>query len=103
LNGNSPSHSKLRNILQQWRLHFCEKPPKGFEKYFKPGNASKNASKEAHKEAPKEAPKDAAPNELPKGPPKSGPFSSGPFGSGPQSGKPFSMKYEFKFGSSGGK
>ena len=93
LNGNSPSHSKIRNLLQQWHLHFSEKPPKGFEKYFKPGNTSKNASKEAPKEVPKETPK-----ELPTEPPK-----SGPFGSGSPSEKPFSLKYEFKFGSSGGK
>lgn len=40
--------STLSRVLDEWR-YFCEKPPKGFEKYFKPG--------------PKEAPKDAKPAE----------------------------------------
>lgn len=41
-----------RAVLKEWRL-FCEKPPKGFEKYFKEG---KPAAKDAK---PEEAAKDA--------------------------------------------
>lgn len=37
--------------MHQWRL-FCEKPPKGFEKYFEPGTKSAQKSKV---EPPKEA------------------------------------------------
>ena len=101
LKGKSPSHSKILDILQQFRLYCNEKTPKGFEKFFKPGGKSSaeapkseakpgsqqssgapKSSKEAHKEAPKESPKE------------------NPFG-GQE--KKFQLKYEFKFGSSGGK
>lgn len=34
----------IRSVLTEWR-NFCEKPPKGFEKYFKPG--TKEATKDA--------------------------------------------------------
>ncbi|KAK4003344.1 hypothetical protein OUZ56_005112 [Daphnia magna] len=100
LNGNSPSHSKLRSILQEWHIRFSENPPKGFEKYFKPGNTSKNASKESPKEVPKETPKESpkeTPREATKGPPKDGPFSRGP-----EPEKRFSMK-DGRPGSEGGK
>lgn len=33
-----PGASSLESVLQQWRM-FCERPPKGFEKFFKPGGA----------------------------------------------------------------
>lgn len=69
-----------------------DNPPKGFEKFFKPGGAPKNS-----KEAPKEAPKDT-PKESPKPPPKDNPFSRGP-----EPDKKFTLKYDFKFGSPGGK
>ncbi|XP_065172398.1 AFG3-like protein 2 [Atheta coriaria] len=50
----------LRSVLNEWRL-YCEKPPKGFEKYFKdkPGTAAKDG-KPAAKEAPKKDGKPAA-------------------------------------------
>lgn len=89
LKGNPPSYSRICHLLQKWRLHFSENTPKGFEKFFKPGGAPKNP-----KEAPKEAPKEPAKN-------ASSQNSSGSRGSDPD--KKFSMKYEFKFGSSGGK
>ncbi|CAG9763310.1 unnamed protein product [Ceutorhynchus assimilis] len=37
-------------ILKEWRL-FCEKPPKGFEKYFKEGKAAPKDAKPGAKEA----------------------------------------------------
>lgn len=30
----------LKSVLRQFRL-YCQKPPKGFEKYFRPGGAPK--------------------------------------------------------------
>uniref|UniRef100_A0A6M2DT10 Putative atp-dependent metalloprotease ftsh n=1 Tax=Xenopsylla cheopis TaxID=163159 RepID=A0A6M2DT10_XENCH len=47
----------IDNLLNEWRL-FCEKPPKGFEKFFKPGapkdpDASKTDPKPSKDEAPK--------------------------------------------------
>ncbi|KAH1003844.1 AFG3-like protein 2 [Dendroctonus ponderosae] len=54
-NANVPRNNSTlkRAILKEWRL-FCEKPPKGFEKYFKEGKpAAKDAKPEegAKKEA----------------------------------------------------
>lgn len=53
---NSPL---LQSVINHFRL-FCQKPPKGFEKYFKPGGAPKkdpppessNGSKEGKREVP---------------------------------------------------
>lgn len=63
--------------MKEWRL-FCEKPPKGFEKYFKQGGAKelKEPPKEgkeaketkgsdAKPEQPKEAPKPPTPSTSP--------------------------------------
>ncbi|XP_050297963.1 AFG3-like protein 2 [Anthonomus grandis grandis] len=62
-------------ILREWRL-FCEKPPKGFEKYFKEGKpASKDAKPEA-KEAKDTKGKEAKPAQ--KEPPPSRPSLSSP-------------------------
>jgi len=44
LNGNSPAHSQIHQLLQQWRLHLSDKVPKGFEKFFKPGGASSSST-----------------------------------------------------------
>lgn len=50
---NSPRYGRLfslETIFEKWQL-FCEKPPKGFEKYFKPGGAAAAAGKDG-KDAP---------------------------------------------------
>lgn len=44
LNGNSPAHSQIHQLLQQLRLQYSDKIPKGFEKFFKPGGAAKNST-----------------------------------------------------------
>ncbi|OXU21195.1 hypothetical protein TSAR_011473 [Trichomalopsis sarcophagae] len=43
---NGPRISAIEQVQQQWRL-LCNKPPKGFEKYFKQGQKTKEAPKEA--------------------------------------------------------
>lgn len=60
---------------------FCEKPPKGFEKYFKPGGA-KELKEPAAKEAKEAKGKDAKP-EPQKEPSKSAPSSTQSGGSKP--------------------
>lgn len=56
----------LETVLQQWRL-FCQKPPKGFEKYFKPGGAAKEGTKSesANKDAKKSDGSSAPPKQAP--------------------------------------
>jgi len=44
LNGNSPAHSQIHQLLQQLRLQYSDKIPKGFEKFFKQGGAAKNST-----------------------------------------------------------
>lgn len=59
---NSPKYGSLfslETIFEKWQL-FCEKPPKGFEKYFKPGGAT-TAAKDSAADAQGE-PKPAAPS-----------------------------------------
>ena len=46
---NGSRISTIEQVQQQWKL-FCEKPPKGFEKYFKQGQKAKETKTEA--EAP---------------------------------------------------
>jgi AFG3 family protein len=67
----SKNNSTFRTVLNQWRV-FCEKPPKGFEKYFEPGSKQKgkDAKTEPQKEAKETKGKDAK-QEQPKPPPKS--------------------------------
>lgn len=71
---NSHGTPNLMSLLNQWRL-ICEKPPKGFEKFFKPGNGKefpKNAksSKEGTKET-KPPPSAKEETQDPKAKPKS--------------------------------
>ncbi|RZB40598.1 AFG3-like protein 2 [Asbolus verrucosus] len=63
-------NSTFRAALNQWKL-FCEKPPKGFEKYFEPGKkqSPKDAKNEPAKEMKDGKTKDAK-QEQPKPPPK---------------------------------
>lgn len=75
----TPGVPALETVLEQWRA-FCEKPPKGFEKFFEPaGKRKPNESKEAKKESSsKDAPSKKPPSgEVPR-PPSigSGPRSS---------------------------
>lgn len=66
--------STINTVLQEWRL-FCEKPPKGFEKYFKPRN-SKQPAKEAKpndakgKEAKTEPKPESSQQKVPPPPPR---------------------------------
>jgi AFG3 family protein len=55
----APGTLNLETVLQQWRL-FCERPPKGFEKFFKPGGGAQGTksakpSVKETKDAPKES------------------------------------------------
>ncbi|KAF2879166.1 hypothetical protein ILUMI_27018 [Ignelater luminosus] len=67
-NVNKKDFTVFRTALNDWRV-FCERPPKGFEKYFQPG--SKRPPPKEAKEPPKEA-KDAKGKET-KGEPKPSP------------------------------
>lgn len=80
--------------MNEWR-YFCEKPPKGFEKYFKPGG--KDSPKDV-KPAEKEG-KDAKGKSEPKSepPPQTRPSSSSSGGSGGS--KPYD---QWSFGLFGG-
>ncbi|KAJ8951369.1 hypothetical protein NQ318_009305 [Aromia moschata] len=97
VNSTQRNFSFKQAVLNEWRL-FCEKPPKGFEKYFKPGGAKelKQEPKEA-KEAKESKGKDAKqeqPKEQPRLPPP--PTSKSPGG-------PSSKPYEqWSFGLFGG-
>ncbi|XP_066147976.1 mitochondrial inner membrane m-AAA protease component AFG3L2 isoform X2 [Euwallacea fornicatus] len=75
-----------RAVLKEWRL-FCEKPPKGFEKYFKEGKPSTKEGKPEAKEG-----KEAKP------PPKQ-PISKPPLGEPPGDKKPYD---QWAFGLFGG-
>ncbi|XP_018052784.1 PREDICTED: AFG3-like protein 2 isoform X2 [Atta colombica] len=51
---NSTTLSAIEQVQQKWRL-FCKEPPKGFEKFFKPGEGKngKNASKKVEETSKK--------------------------------------------------
>lgn len=66
----------LKSVLRQFRI-YCQKPPKGFEKYFKPGGAPKNEP------PPKGGTKDAKPNLPPPSRPSAGQSTSKPGGTKP--------------------
>lgn len=83
----APGNISISALLTQWR-NYCEKPPKGFEKYFPknkkhPSSEEKSAKpdKQTEKESSKEAPSRSSP-------------STGP-------GKQFDYEFNFNFG--GGK
>lgn len=70
---NSPKYGSLfslETIFEKWQL-FCEKPPKGFEKYFKPGGATAAAKDSAA--APQGDAKPSGPSTSSKTPPISKP------------------------------
>ncbi|KAL3283766.1 hypothetical protein HHI36_017936 [Cryptolaemus montrouzieri] len=92
--GNIEKNSTFISILKEWKL-FCEKPPKGFEKYFKPGG-SKPTSKEvkAKEKETKEVKEKEGKQE-----PKSEPKPSASSGSGQQGNKPYD---QWAFGLFGG-
>ncbi|BES98812.1 Peptidase family M41 [Nesidiocoris tenuis] len=48
----APGAPKLNTLWEEWKV-FCEKPPKGFEKYFKDPKAAPKEGKAGEKEAPK--------------------------------------------------
>nr|CAI5836226.1 unnamed protein product [Callosobruchus analis] len=107
INTAQNNFSLKKAVLTEWRL-FCEKPPKGFEKYFRPGGAkelresSKDAKaketkdvkgKESKPEEAKETPKPPPPSSSQQG--SSKPYEQWSFGlfggtgRGGSGGKPF--------------
>lgn len=62
----------LETIFEKWQL-FCEKPPKGFEKYFKPGTAAKQDSAGEKKTVGSQSTESSSPSTSPKTPPLSRP------------------------------
>lgn len=61
-----PDAPSLEKVLDQWR-QFCQKPPKGFEKYFKPGGAGRKEVAEKPESGSKESKQDgsSAPKQAP--------------------------------------
>ncbi|GLH13654.1 26S proteasome regulatory subunit 8 [Gryllus bimaculatus] len=51
--------SSIEYIIQQWKAFCSSQPPKGFEKYFKPGGGAKKVESKSASGASKEAPKPA--------------------------------------------
>lgn len=97
-NVNIPkSDSSLVSVLREWKL-FCEKPPKGFEKYFKPDGKSSSSKtgkpevKDGKEAKPKEGKSEPKEKEAPS---KQPPFPPPPS----QSGKPYD---QWSFGLFGG-
>ncbi|XP_044733109.1 AFG3-like protein 2 [Chrysoperla carnea] len=92
----------FENILQEWKL-FCEKPPKGFEKYFKPRTGAKELKDDKAK--PSDAVKDGKKAEDAKRttePPK--PIPPPPLGRTPgQTNKPYDQWSFGLFGGPGGR
>ncbi|XP_049857929.1 AFG3-like protein 2 [Schistocerca gregaria] len=93
---NSPS---LATIIREWQL-ICERPPKGFEKFFKPGTGKQPSKNGKPKEdVPKEAQQPPPSRGTSQPPPKStqrpydqwsfGMFGGQSRGTGPGGGKPF--------------
>ncbi|KAJ8970439.1 hypothetical protein NQ314_001234 [Rhamnusium bicolor] len=103
---NTPQNkfSFKKAVLNEWRL-FCEKPPKGFEKYFKPGGTKqlKQEAKETKdgKESKGKDAKQEQPKESPKFPPP--PSSKSPGGSKPYEQWSFGLFGGTGRGGSGGK
>ncbi|XP_018331195.1 AFG3-like protein 2 [Agrilus planipennis] len=75
--GTAKTVNALETVLHKYRL-FCQKPPKGFEKYFKPGakQPANEVDKKPGKEAKNVKEKDTK-QEQPKPPPSRSPTSSG--------------------------
>ncbi|PSN49682.1 hypothetical protein C0J52_05318 [Blattella germanica] len=90
----APGAPSLETVLQQWKL-FCERPPKGFEKYFKPGGTKQAAKSE--KPTAKEV-KDAPPKES-QAPPSKGAAGPQPPKPPSQSSKPYDQWSFGMFGS----
>lgn len=90
LNYLQSSKNKVWNEFLHRIQLFCEKPPKGFEKYYKPGGARKGAAaEEASKGAKPEPPnpsKSAAGSQQQQQPPKND-WNLGMFGPQPARGK----------------
>lgn len=83
--GSQLAHLDLPNgtiLLQQWRL-FCQKPPRGFEKYFR------GASKQGPKQQPQQKADTPPPQQQSSNKPLTpkDPFNLSLFGSGSKSGK----------------
>lgn len=70
---NSSDIQTIEKIRHQWKL-LCQRPPKGFEKYFKPGKSAKEAPKQ--EQSAKTPPKDAQSKDAPPPPRKEVPPSS---------------------------
>lgn len=94
-----PEPTKLSILLKQWQM-LCEKPPKGFEKYFPnskkngsgTGTAAEAGKKPEAKDTPKDAPsRTAGPKrETPPKKPQDNQWTFGSFGGGKGPRNPFS-------------
>uniref|UniRef100_A0A1B6D736 AAA+ ATPase domain-containing protein n=1 Tax=Clastoptera arizonana TaxID=38151 RepID=A0A1B6D736_9HEMI len=87
----TPGAPELSTVLHQWQL-FCQKPPKGFEKYFKPGGASKKPELNNKETKKNDAPKPTSPKAPPPQSSRPDQWSFGVFGgsrSGSSGGKGF--------------
>lgn len=71
-------------LLRQWYL-FCEKPPRGFEKYFR-GASKQGSSSNSQQQAKKDAPSQPARQASSKTPASKDPFNMSMFGPGNKSG-----------------
>ena len=67
-------------LLQQWR-HFCEKPPRGFEKYFR-GASKQGQSGNAPQQTKKDPPPQQTRQASSKTPASKDPFNMSMFGPG---------------------
>lgn len=69
----------LESVFQQWR-NFCEKPPKGFEKYFKPKDGAKKGRAPKRENESKGAPSSQQPPKPSSSPSRPSQKDNWPFG-----------------------
>ncbi|EZA54978.1 hypothetical protein DMN91_008953 [Ooceraea biroi] len=91
---NGTTLSTIEQLQQKWRA-FCKQPPKGFEKFFKPGeaknveNGGKKAKEASNKKASTQSPSSSKSSSSSKGNFEWSFKQSFPFSGGPGGGKPF--------------
>lgn len=92
-------NSTFKAVLNEWKL-FCEKPPKGFEKYFKPGSKPQAKDTKPESESSAKEAKETKGTGTGKTEPKPPPKPSTPPGGGQTGGsKPYD---QWSFGLFGG-
>lgn len=92
-----PEAPRFHEILSQWRI-WCQKPPKGFEKYFPGRQQPKNGDKKTTSQQQQPSAKDPPPP--PAKPPSRSPGSDGSKDFDPRT---WSKEWNFSFGGGGGK